>query len=331
MTITTRKKAGLESLISLDYMAVLEHETVGSALQLLRKRREDFQNKLVYIYVTSEANKLVGVLRVRDLLTEDSQVPIAQIMKQSVLQVLKSSSIEEALQIFRTYSFSALPVTDDKHQLIGTIPADRIKKHLSPTARQHFYRFTGFSQEEVENAGVKEIVLKRLPWLVISVSSGLVCAYILGIFIGGVESIIALILFIPIIIGLAGSVGTQSAAITNRGLRDGKLAITKLLQIVGKEIATGFTIGVVAFTLAALIASLWRKSPVEGIALGLSIVIVMTASGILGIILPITFKTLRIRSDSASGLFVLLICDMVALILYFVVSLSLISPVLELG
>ena len=215
---------------------------------------------------------------------------------------------------------------------MGIIPSSHVQKFLGSTApRLNFYQFANFSQEEVEGKGVLAIVVKRLPWLLLSVTSGLVCAYILGIFIGKVESIIALILFVPIILGLAGSVGTQSAAITNRGLREGRLVMTKLLQILAKEIAVGFAIGIAAFFSAAFIAVLWKKSPVEGIALGSSIVAGVTVSGVLGMILPIIFKVFRVNSNFASGLFLLLICDMVALILYFMISLSLVSPMIELG
>ncbi len=325
------KKLELESLISKDYIAVSSHETVGKTIASLREHKKDFQNKIAYLYVTNDDGKLVGVLRTRDLLIEDPVASIGQVMNSSAVYVLETASLKEVLQMFRTHSFFALPVTDKKERLIGVIPGERVQKYLSPGPRMNFYQFANFSQEEVEGKGVGEIVLKRLPWLLISVVSGLVCAYILGIFIGKIESIIALILFVPIILGLAGSVGTQSAAITNHGFREGKLGIGRLVRVLTKEVAVGLAIGGVAFLTAALISVLWKRSPVEGVALGLSIVAAMTASGFLGIILSIAFKVLRVDSNFASGLFLLLICDMVALVLYFVISLSLISPGMELG
>ena len=271
-------------------------------------------------------------MKTRDLLTEESSKQIARIMQSSVVHVLKSSSLEEVLQIFKTYSFFALPVTDDSERLVGIIPVERVQKYLGPTTvRPSFYQFAGLSREEVERKSIFEIILKRLPWLLLSVTSGLVCAYILGLFIGKVESVIALILFVPIILGLAGSIGTQSAAIINRRLGEGRLALAKLFQILVKEIAIGLSLGGIAFFVAALIAVLWRKSPAEGIALGVSIVVVVTSSGILGMILPFFFKVLRMDSKVASGLFLLLICDIFALILYFWISLSLVNPTLELG
>lgn len=333
MSIAIGKKTelpSLQSLISGDYLSISEHETVGSTVERLREHKADFQDKFVYLYVIDEREKLVGVLRIRDLLIEDPRKPITGVMERLVVHILESASLEEVLKIFRAYSFFAFPVTDETHRLVGVIPRKRIQKFLSPVLHDS-NPFDDLNQEEIERKSVREIVLKRLPWLLISVTSGLVCAYILGIFIGKVESIVAFILFVPIVLGLAGSVSTQSARITVRGLREEKLAVLKLVQILGKQIAIGLVIGSIAFLLACFIALLWRKSPLESIALGLAIVGAVTASSILGIILPIVFQALRFPSDFASGLFLLFVCDIVALILYFMISFSLVNPMLELG
>jgi magnesium transporter len=175
------------------------------------------------------------------------------------------------------------------------------------------------------------MVLRRLPWLLISVTSGLVCAYILGLFIGRIESVIALILFVPIVLGIAGSVGTQSARMMTRGLNENRLSLIKIGKVMTKELIFGLALGTIAFLNSLLIALLWKKSPVEGIALGSSIIAITIISSLLGHFLPIVFRTLRLRSDAASGLFILLTCDMVALVLYFAISLALVNPGLELS
>ncbi|MBI4373148.1 MAG: magnesium transporter [Candidatus Omnitrophica bacterium] len=317
------------SLISKDFVSVVDQWTVSAAISVLRERKEDFQEKFAYVYVTNAEGKLIGVLRIRDLLVADEARFIRELMKKPVVSVTENALFEEIIQLFRAYSFRALPVTDQAGHLIGAIPIEKLPKHLTPTPS--FFRFPSFVYEEVEGKNVWEIVAKRLPWFLISVTSGLVCAYTLGLFVGSIESIIALILFVPIILGLAGSVGTQSAQVTLRGLMEGKLSLGKIGRILAKEILMSLMIGGIGLLLTTAIALLWKKFPVEGIALSLSIVATMTASGILGTILPVVFKTLRINSNFASGLFPLLMCDILALIVYFMISLSFISPTLELG
>jgi len=170
------KKTGLESLLSKDYLAVSSSQTVGEAVALLREHKNDFRSKFIYLYVVDEGNKLVGVLRTRDLLMEDPVMPIGRLMKSSIVHVFEKAPLEEILNVFRTHSFFAIPVTDVLGHLVGVIPGERVQKYLSPTAGLNFYRFANFSREEVEGKSVREIVLKRTPWLLISCSY-FICSY----------------------------------------------------------------------------------------------------------------------------------------------------------
>ncbi|OGW86549.1 MAG: hypothetical protein A3C35_08320, partial [Omnitrophica bacterium RIFCSPHIGHO2_02_FULL_46_11] len=319
------EKMELQPLISQDYIAVSRQSTVGEMILNLKKQKAGFQSGFAYLYVTDEKRELVGVLRIRDLLIEDPEISIERVMKQPVLSVSENASIEEVVNMFNTYSFFAVPIVDKEHRLIGIIPAKAVQSHLSPAAQRRTHEFIDAVQEEIEVESVHKIVMKRLPWLLMSIVSGLMCAYILGLFIGKIESVIAFILFVPIILGLAGNIGTQMGRLTLRRLKEGKLEIIKLTHILGKEMLFGFMIGSIAFFVAFLIALLWRKNPVEGIGLGLSIVAIVASSGILGIFLPVSLRVLRIPPGLASGLFLLLFCDMVALVLYFAIFLSFIN------
>lgn len=315
-------KVTIESLMIRDYIAVGEHETVASTVEILRRRRGEFQNKFAYIYVINKEGELSGVLGTRDLLAEDLSRPIFQMVKREVLKVSASAGLEEALEIFSKYSFLAVPVTDRDRRLIGIIPAKGVEKYLKP-AKQ--------IDEEIERKHVKEIVVKRIPWVVISVTSSLMGAYILGIFIGKIESVIALILFVPVVLGLAGGVGTQFARITIREIRKEHVKPVLFVKLLFKEVAVSLMIAIFALLISAALAVLWRKVPAEGIALALSIVAAMTVSGILGIVAPVVLRFLRIDSDFVSELFTLLICDIVALTLYFLISLPIVNPMIELG
>lgn len=318
----------IESLINREFTAVSQNETVGNAIDFLRKQKTDFQSKFAYIYVVDDDKKLKGVLQMHGLLLEDPSREINTIMNQFIASLPETAPLEKVIDLFNSNSFLAIPVIDSNHRLTGTISRKKLESQLSKTDLAKLRRLSSNETEEVEGNSVIEMALKRLPWLLISVTSGLVCSYILGIFIGKIESVVALILFVPIILGLAGNVGTQSARITSRGLKTGKLSVKKLISVLGKEMILGLIIGFCSFLLIAAIAFFWKRYPIEGIALGLSIMAVSAASGLMGIILPITFQTFRISSNSVSRLFLLLTCDIVALILYFVISLSLVSPTL---
>lgn len=316
----------LSSLISHDYIAVSQEETVGNTIEFLKNKVVDFQAKFAYVYVLDPKGKLAGVLQTRDLLMAKTDCHITSIMKEHIVCVEENAPFKEVVGLFRKHGFFAMPVVD-KHQVLkGIISIDQIKK----VSKEGFNRLsTNVESEEIEGNSILEIVSKRLPWILISVTSGLMCSYILGIFVGKIDSIIALILFVPIILGSAGNVGTQLARFTIRGLEAAQLSVGKLMRILGKEMMIGAVIGFFSFLIAAMIAFFWKRSPVEGIALGISIPAVSVSSGILGIVLPVAFRVFRLHSNFASRLFLLLICDTLALVIYFAISLSFVSPMLE--
>ena len=357
MTLTQSKEFELCSLIHRDFIAISSRETVESTIQFLRGHGKNLKDKSSYLYVVDEEGKLAGVLQMKDLLVHAPSLPITQVMERSVISIWDSASQDDVIEAFRSSSFFALPVVDQTRRITGVIPAASIRRFLTPATSVNFYEFAQFSPEEVESRSIIEIVLRRLPWLLISEISGLTCAYILGIFIGRIESIVALILFVPIVLGLSGSIGTQSAAVTVRGLDGDKLVLTKMAKILGKEIGIGGAIGIFTSILVTVLSLLWRKSFLLGFALGLSIFAAVSVSGLLGFILPVIFRLFRIapwhhedqmrragtskvtankslalfggKPGFASGLFLLLIYDTVALILYFAIAFSLIDPMIE--
>jgi magnesium transporter len=331
MSENPSKEKLLHNLISYDCVAVSEHETVGAILDILRLRKSNFRDKASYLYVTDKEKKLVGILQMQDLLVNDSGVGVRDIMNQNVVSINEDDLRERIIETFHQSSFFSLPVVNSEGKLLGVVSRARIEKVFKLPARQEFYQFAQFSREEVEGKKVMEIVLRRLPWLLISITMGLVCSYMLGIFIGKIESIVALILFVPIVLGLSGSIGTQSSLITMRGLEQGKLEIAKILKVLTKETGIGAVLGLTAFFLVAVISLLWQKNLLLSLAFGISIIVNIAVSGMLGVVLAIIFKMARFKSNFASGLFLLLICDTVALILYFVITLSIVNPVIDLS
>lgn len=321
------QKNSVQSWIHSEYFSISAGKTVGEAIRELRKWGKESGDDSAYLYVTDEQGRLAGVLRMRDLLTNDSSVSVKQIMKRPAVSILETGSQAEALQLFKSYSFFALPVVNSTGQIIGAISRKKIAPALFPPS---FYQVPKLSREEVEQRGLSEIILRRLPWLCITITTGLICAYLLGIFIGPMESIVALVFFLPVVLGFSGSIGSQSAGITIRGLEEGHLSLGKLFRILLKELGIGATLGALSCFLAVLIALLWKKPPVIGLALGCSIFAGAGASALLGMTLPIVFRTAKVGSNFASGLFLLLICDSVSAVLYFLISVSFLGTQIEL-
>lgn len=311
---------------SAQFVSIPEDVTVSEAIELIRQKKSELGEKFLYVYTVSREGKLEGVLQLRDLLLNDSHVPVKTLAYSKPIFLSQNDSEKTAIQLFRKYPFFALPVVDQAGRLTGTIDAKAFVTDSQFKSHRLLHYFAGMGGEEIEEKSIFKIILRRLPWLVMSMLSGLMCAYILGIFVEEIESMIALVLFIPIVLGVAGGVGVQSSVITLRGLNEGKIELSAIGKVLVKEIAIGLLIGIISCLVISMIALIWQKSPILGIALGVSIVASVVASGILGVMLPLILKALRINPEFASGLFVLVICDIVVMMIYFSLSFAIINP-----
>ena len=318
--------ADLKKRISSEFVSIPETASIAQAIERIRKKKDELREKFLYVYTVDERGKLAGVLQLRDLLFEESGKQVQSVARGNPVCLRITDSEEMVAVLFKKHPFLALPVVDESGILVGVVTAVDVADIVQVESSRLLHRFAGMSGEEIEGKSIFRIVGRRLPWLLLSMASGLMCAYILGVFIEEIESMIALVLFIPIVLGVAGGVGVQSSMITVRGLQEGKLKISEIGRVLAKEIAVGLLIGMISCAMITLIALLWQKNPILGVALGASVVACVVASGILGVLLPLVLQAFRINPAFASGLFVLVICDIFVMVIYFSISFAIINP-----
>ena len=317
----------LHERLRTDFVSVPNSASIEEAINLIRKRKSELGDSFLYVYVVDAEGKLEGVLQLRDLLLTDPCMSVQNIMKTKPVFLKITSQEKEIESVFKQYPFLALPVVDESEKLAGVITAREVTDIVQIESNRMLHRFAGISGgEEIEGQSIFKIISRRLPWLLLSMVSGLMCAYILGIFIEEIESMIALVLFIPIVLGVAGGVGVQSSVIAARGISEGRFKLSEIGRILIKEIAIGCLIGLISCLVITLIAFFWQKSLLLGIALGVSVIASVVVSGLTGILLPFIFRVLRINPAFGSGIFVLVICDILVMIVYFKLSFLIINP-----
>ncbi len=91
--------------------------------------RELARNKdvIVYVYVTDEADKLLGVADLHELIEAEPEQTLDDVMTTSVVSLNEKDTLREAVELFARYSFRAIPVVDDSEKLLGIVPFRDIK------------------------------------------------------------------------------------------------------------------------------------------------------------------------------------------------------------
>ncbi|WP_027714984.1 magnesium transporter [Desulfuromonas sp. TF] len=303
-------------IMATEIFSLREDMTVKEAVAALQEAKD--VEMVFYVYVTDEHNHLVGVLSLRNLLTVPPSTRLRNIMTTDVISVRTDMDQEEVAHLVAKYDILAIPVVDEGNKLMGIITVDDVIDVMRQEATEDMFKMAGASEEELLY-GYKsfKIARLRLPWLVTNLFGGVITGYLMWRFKVTLKEVIALISFIPVITGMGGNVGGQSATIVVRGFATGRIDFSTLRQVFYKEVRVGLIMGTVCGTVTGLIAFFWHHNPYLGLVVGLAMVTAMTVAASMGVIATSFFKKIGIDPAIASSPFVQTANDITGILIYF--------------
>ena len=166
------------AIMTTEYVSIVANQTVRSAMYVL-KNEATAAETIYYIYVVDQANHLVGVISLRDLIINDDDVMIADILSERVISVHVGDDQEDVAQTFRDYDFLALPVTDYDEHLLGIVTVDDIIDVIDDEAASDYSGLAGVNVEEVSENPMRS-AMSRLPWLITLLFLGMATARLIS-------------------------------------------------------------------------------------------------------------------------------------------------------
>jgi len=282
--------------------------TAGEAIVHLRVIAPETET-VYYLFVVDEEVRLVGVVSLRQIVVAPSSTRIEEIMDPDVVHVRADADQEEAARLMARYDLLALPVVDGEAHLLGLITHDDLVEVLEEEATEDIYRLGGVPEEHPPDVPIPVALQARLPWLVLNLVTALASATILSLFESTIARVAVLAAFFPIVAGVSGSAGTQTLTVTVRGLALGELDPRDGLRALGREVLIGLANGVAIGCLVALIALVWKGTPMLGVVVGLATLLNMVGAGIAGALVPVMMQVLRIDPALGSPILVTTITD----------------------
>ena len=203
---------------------------------------------------------------------------------------------------------------------LGIITVDDIIDVIEEEATEDIYRLAGTSEVEGVNileASVTNIASKRLPWLLLSLLGGLLSGSVIGAFEATLEFIVVLAVFIPVIMGMGGNVGTQASTLFVRGLATGEIEKRDVWRYLLRELKVGLAMGIVNGAIVAAATLLWQGRPILGLVVGIAMFITITFATLIGTLVPMFFNYYGVDPAISAGPFVTTINDFTGLLIYF--------------
>jgi magnesium transporter len=299
-----------------EVFALNEHVTVGEAVTALQEAGD--VELAFYIYVVDDRNHLIGVFSLRQLLLHRPDSVLRELMNTDLISVRTDTDQEEVARLAQKYDLIAVPVLDDQGRLVGVITIDDLVDVLRDEATEDFYRLAGTSQEERRRPSVWTSVRIRTPWLLASFVGGYLASLVVGSYRETLAALPLLAGFIPVILGMGGNVGTQSATIIVRGLATGRVDSGNLRLVAIRELVTALLLGGIYGVLLGLAAYFltslgWETALVLGVALLASILIAAT----IGACVPVVLHRIGVDPAVATGPFVTTSVDILGVLVLF--------------
>jgi magnesium transporter len=313
-------------LMMTEFVVYNQSLLVKDVLNDLRTNAEAYSDYGVqYAYVENDSQRLVGVLRLRDLVLSQGDTPIQQIYIVNPISVLVKDNLEELEKTFDRFMFSGLPVVNNEGTIVGVVQRADIEEAHSEQTEKVFMRFSGIiSGEELRTEPVVGRSGKRLAWLGLNLVLSTVAASVIILFEETVQQHLALVALLPVMANLSGCSGNQAVAVSIREMALGLIRGEDVLRVMRMELVVGIINGLVLGAMLAGITLLFEPNLMLGVAVGIALALNTVLAVVLGGSLPLMLKKAGIDPAVAAAPILTTIVDMCG----FFLMLSLVSSFL---
>ncbi len=295
-------------LMTRGYVALHPEMTAQQAVTFLRLRKPVVE-EAYYLYVLDAGNRLLGVVNLRELLISDLDTPIVDVMTKDSITVNPDTDQEEVARLIQHYRLRALPVVDEQGVLSGIVTADDAMEVASEEATEDMYRMVGLLSDDSVYAPLTVSARRRIPWLGINVVAVFLAAAMVAAFEDTIAKAAALAVFMPVVAGLGGNSGIQTITIVVRSMALGEIKAGDAVRVLMKEAAIGLVKGVIFGLIIGLVAWAWQAEPWWGLVVGVALMLNMLVAGLLGAVIPLGLRGLKLDPAIASGIFLTALTD----------------------
>ena len=307
-------------LMAKELVKVKEDLSVLKCLKEMRAQAE-YVTRVHSIYVVDEKNRLKGRLSLKDLITANSKDKVKDIFIPKVDFVSVDQEKEEVAKIMSKYDLEAIPVVNQKKELLGRITIDDIIDVIKEEAEKDYQLAAGISNDVEADDTVFELVRARLPWLFLGLLGGLGSVFILQDFedIMNEPQLRNLFFYTPLIAAMAGNVGVQSSAIIVQGLANdvvkGSL-FNRLVKEIGLSLINGFALAIVIIIFGLISKQEFNVS----LTITGSMILVIVVAALVGTFIPIILDKRGIDPAIATGPFITTANDIFGIFLFFYIA-----------
>ncbi len=307
------------SIMTVEYVTLRKEMTVADAIAKIR--HIGIMKETIYTCYVTENRKLIGFIDVKDLLSSSDEKIIGDIMETTVISVDTHEDQEAVVLLIKKYGLMAVPVVDRTMCMVGIVTIDDAILVQQEEGTEDITRMAAVNPSEEDYFGTTVIqhVKNRFVWLIVLMLSSTITGIMITQYEAALASMTILVSFIPMIMGTGGNSGSQSAALMVRGLAVDEIEFKDIFRIVWKEFRVALIVGAVLGIANGIRIYLMYDNLLLGITLGITLVATIVLAKIVGCVLPLLAKRIKLDPALMAAPLITTLVDAGSIVIYFTV------------
>lgn len=277
------------ALMDIEMVTVRDDVVIEVVLRYLR-RHEELPDPFDQVFVVDRDGVLVGILRLKDLLTHDPDRPVAEVMLREPLTFSTHDPASDAVGVFERYDLVSVPVVNLHQRLTGVLHFAAVMDFISEQAESQQLKQVGLTEDEDLFAPVMDSARNRWPWLGLNLLTALVASRVIGAFEATIQQQVALAALMPVVASIGGNTGNQTVALMIRGMALEQIVASSLWVVVRKELSIALVNGLLWGSVVALAALLFYRQPALSLVMGSAVAVNLLIASLAGVFIPLALK-----------------------------------------
>lgn len=297
-------------LMNTDTITVRPDVTLDVVVRYLR-RRGHLPEMTDSLIVVSREDTYMGLLSLSDLLTKDPTLTVGDVMHTRVEAIPATTPERDVAALFEQRDLVTAPVVDAQGRLLGRITVDDVVDVIRGEADHSLMSMAGLREDEDIFAPVRTSARRRAVWLGVNLVTALLASWVIGLFEGTIEKVVALAVLMPIVASMGGIAGTQTLTLVIRGMALGQIGGANAARLLGKEVAVGLVNGLIWAAAVGFIAVLWFDNYQIGWLIAVAMIINLLAAALAGATIPLALQRMGIDPALAGSVVLTTVTDVV--------------------
>lgn len=302
-------------LMNTDTITVRPDITLDVVLRYLRMRSE-IPRMMDSFPVLDRAGKVLGLLPTRKILVSDPEDVVEDIMLTKFLSIKATESDVDVALMFERHDLVSAPVLDEEGLLLGRITIDDVVDVIREDAEHSFMSMAGLDEDEDTFAPIWKSTRRRSLWLFINLLTAFTASYVIGLFEGTLEKVVALAILMPIVASMGGIAGSQTLTLIIRGIALGHVSDNNTNWLLRRELIVSLLNGLLLSLIVAIIAAWWFNDPLIGVVIALAVIINLVFAALSGVFLPLILRKANIDPAIAGSVVLTTITDVVGYVAF---------------